>query len=346
MSKRHFLMLAQDYQPHMNLSGWYASEKLDGQRAYWDGGITRGLPKSDVPWANTEKDGRYRAKPVATGLWSRYGNVIHAPDWWLDQLPKMPLDGELWVRRDYPRQALRSVTSALEPDFGWQGIKYYVFDTPPYQAIFYWGTIDIPNMHVSIGLGTFDWAIARAMAGNVSWTDETASLNERFQILSALEGMSEVVVPHAQIKLPSDWTQAGEVVEKLLAEVTDGGGEGLIIRAPQSLWVPHRTWDMVKIKKLDDMEGTVIGYTSGYGKYEGMMGALVLRLDGGQRLELSGFTDAERALTGAIPPPGMICGDDVENPMFPRGSQVTFRYRGKSRDGVPQEARYWRKYDD
>ena len=35
--------------------------------------------------------------------------------------------------------------------------------------------------------------------------------------------------------------------------------------------------------------------------------------------------------------------DWIENPMFPRGSKVTFRFRELTDDGIPKEARYWRK---
>jgi len=70
MPNREFLMLAQVYDPKKHaIGGWRVSEKKDGERCWWDGGITRGIPKSRVPWANTKKDARYRTAPIATGLW-------------------------------------------------------------------------------------------------------------------------------------------------------------------------------------------------------------------------------------------------------------------------------------
>src|SRR5205809_6855024 len=95
-----FLMLAHKYVPERDserIKGWYCSQKLDGVRAMWDGGVSRGLLASEVPWANVEKDYRYIEENRATGLWSRLGKVIHAPDWFLDQLPLYPMDGELWI---------------------------------------------------------------------------------------------------------------------------------------------------------------------------------------------------------------------------------------------------------
>jgi ATP-dependent DNA ligase len=41
MAKREFLMLAHKHEGQ-NILGWLYSEKLDGMRCFWDGGITRG----------------------------------------------------------------------------------------------------------------------------------------------------------------------------------------------------------------------------------------------------------------------------------------------------------------
>src|SRR5258708_2990950 len=91
-SRREFLQLADTYDAARHeIAGFYISEKLDGTRCVWDGGLTRGVPTTDVPWANTTdpKTGapKDKVKPVATGLWSRYGNPIMAPDWFLNALP-------------------------------------------------------------------------------------------------------------------------------------------------------------------------------------------------------------------------------------------------------------------
>src|SRR5690348_4396294 len=94
--KREFLMLAHKYQPKIDICGWYCSEKLDGIRAFWDGGISRGLPCREVPYANVTKHNRYLNEQIATGLWTRYGQAIQAPAWFLDKLPPVMMDGECW----------------------------------------------------------------------------------------------------------------------------------------------------------------------------------------------------------------------------------------------------------
>ena len=147
MAKREFLQLAHTFKPNKyGIGGWWYSEKLDGERCFWDGGISRGIPKIQVPWANNDKDNRYIELPVATGLWSRYGNVIHAPDWWLNQLPKIPLDGELWAGHGVKRQELHSWIKRLSPsDSDWEKVIYKCFGMPSLETILGDGVIDNIN---------------------------------------------------------------------------------------------------------------------------------------------------------------------------------------------------------
>jgi DNA ligase 1 len=79
----------------------------------------------------------------------------------------------------------------------------------------------------------------------------------------------------------------------------------------------------------DDTEARVIGYLPGKGKYQGMMGALVVETPEGLRFRLgTGFKDAERRQ----PPP--------------IGSWVTYRYRGLNPSGIPRFASFMRVRDE
>ena len=149
-NRREFLQLADHYdRAKHDVAGWLISEKLDGTRCFWDGGLSRGLPTDQVPWASITdpKTGKKKAKikPVATGLWSRYGNPIMAPDWFLNQLPCVPLDGELWAGRGN-FQLCRSICGGDEPDPGSEQIKYAVYSCPPITAVFGTGEIKNTNM--------------------------------------------------------------------------------------------------------------------------------------------------------------------------------------------------------
>jgi DNA ligase-1 len=353
--RREFLMLAHTLRDRDDISGYWWSEKLDGMRCFWDGGISGGWAKSEVPWANTAKDDRYREEVMSTGLWSRLGNTISAPSWWLEQLPPIMLDGELWSPT-LSRQQIMSIVKRLDGDERWRDIQYRVYDSPPPVEVFGPGYVNTP-MYVKdfgTGSGVMEWAMPR-VERMLDWYAQAGKTVLRVCLIKAqnywTDGLCWSV--HDQHELGY-----GPLVrERLAAEldrVVAGGGEGLMVRSPDSVYECKRSWRLLKVKKRDDMEGVVVGWTSGRetdrgSKHLGKMGALVLGLTGGIGLEVAGFTDAERELTPdaaswALENPGVRAPDGLWGPRcFELGSRVTFKYRGLSDDGVPQEAQYWRK---
>lgn len=84
-----------------DISGWWISEKLDGIRAYWDG-------KEFI---------------------SRLGNVFFVPDWFKEGMPKVILDGELWLGRKMFTKA-SSIIRRQDKSDAWKEIKYLIFDMP------------------------------------------------------------------------------------------------------------------------------------------------------------------------------------------------------------------------
>jgi DNA ligase-1 len=81
-----------------DVSGWLASEKYDGCRAYWDGST----------------------------LWTRDGNVICAPKWFTDGLPATHIDGEIWAGRGKFEEAKAAVQQGTFTD----SIRFMAFDAP------------------------------------------------------------------------------------------------------------------------------------------------------------------------------------------------------------------------
>jgi ATP-dependent DNA ligase len=146
-------------------------------------------------------------------------------------------------------------------------------------------------------------------------------------------------------------TEAAEAtLKEFMMEVLERGGEGAILRKPESIWEPKRSWNLLKVKPWADDEAKVLGYVWGKGKLEGLMGALVVEW-AEKKFELSGFSNAERELLSeklqcsvSDGEPGMEVPDVTFNPLFPRGSMVTFQWCGHlTDDGKPKEARYYRK---
>jgi DNA ligase-1 len=96
------LLLANVWNPSIDPTGWWMSEKYDGLRGYWDG----------------------------RKLWSRNGNPIHAPDYFLAELPRdIALDGELWIGHGKFEETV-SIVRSETPDDRWKDVRFMVFDAP------------------------------------------------------------------------------------------------------------------------------------------------------------------------------------------------------------------------
>lgn len=362
MPKKEFLHLAHRYSPKKHgIAGHYWSEKLDGQRCFWDGGVSRGIPKNLVPWANTAKDARYKERQIATGLWSRYGNVIHAPRYFLDNLPRVLLDGELWSPNKLLRQQIASIIKKINPNpLDWLQIQYYLFDSPAPEEMYSDRLIDNPNFKKFIN-GADCFIFYRDF--KFEWVSSNKVFRTVYFKLKEFCQGNNTIFPVIQNQLDFSTFLAEKQIEFQLERIANDGGEGLIVRNPDSRWHPWRSHDMLKVKKLDDAEGMVIGYTSGKetdkgSKHLGRIGALIIDFEG-KRLELAGLNDEERILIHRESPfpkqsafewaeanPGKEVPENIESVLIPRGTVVTFQYRGLSKDGIPQEARYWRNRED
>jgi DNA ligase 1 len=333
--KQHFLMKAKVRKPKDDPIGRMFSRKLDGDRAFWDGGITRGMPCDMVPWAYTEKHSRYKVKPLATGLWSSYAQPIQAPAWFLDNLPPFACDGELFGGHR-KHQFTHSAVSKLVPiDSEWSCIKYMVFDAPPMDSFCQPRLIKLPNMTLKIKAGTFEWAKKH----NAAWCPH------RF-FFSVYDWLKDELEQNDCVEVVEQTPISGSWLNELYDKALEAGAEGGMMREPMSLWVPQRSNWLWKQKPYLDAEGTVTGFTTGRSRNLGKIGALIVDFQG-QRLELSGLTDAERMFgkhkDWAITNPGKDVPDWVESMCFDRGDIVTFKYRELSDGGIPKEAHYWRK---
>jgi DNA ligase 1 len=357
---REFLMLAKTFDPNKDsIGGWYMSEKLDGMRAMWDGGVTRGFPCNSVHFANVSKHDRFVNQQYSTGLWSRYGQPIHAPNWWLDSLPKVLLDGELYAGRGKFQFVTSTVKDHHPNDQDWKKISYMVFDSPPINMVFENGKINNTNfkktfkdVHVwfkelPTSVGVANYPALTSFEGTQHLLKKVESMHSGLKVDSPFK-------VHEQIQLPLSQEKALKEIEYWLEVVSKEGGEGLMLRKRESYWEPSRMKTLLKVKRMQDSEGIVIGCVTGRktdlgSKLLGKMGALILEWHG-KEFELSGFTDEERQLfmpdgmTGwPIDHPGERCPKEIFSRQFPTGTKITFKYRKLTDDGIPKEARYWRK---
>ena len=364
--RREFLMLAKTYNPDKDrIGGRYVSEKLDGSRVFWDGGLSRDAPLTNVPWANITNPKTGDPKPnlplTATGLWSRYGNPIMAPDWWLNQLPSCPLDGELWAGRGN-FQTLRSIVAQNTPDERWHDVQFAVFGSPPITEVFGDGLIKNANFVHSIQearASSFVMArMERGIGENFQCLNGKVPFSEELTFLNSMipSDGSSVLYLHQQCRLPSNDIEAEATLNVFLNRVLDAGGEGVMLRDPQSVWTPKRVGTLLKWKPFNDDAGIVVGFTAGRktdkgSKNLGKIGALILKY-GSLRLELSGMTDEERLFKTdemevyAANHPGEDMPATFQGRHFATGDTVEFRYRELSDAGVPKEARLLRKTEE
>jgi hypothetical protein len=351
--------------PQQDVGGWYASTKLDGERAIWVP-PTAGIIKEEVPFANRPTSWRARdAGHVATGLWTRNGNIIHAPSAFLSQLPPFPVDLELYAGVG-TFQSLRSIVSTFEPDVAaWDGVSACIIDAVDMHEFLKPALIRTRQAVIAIDASAYQW-----------WCKQDCkSVSPGKPFIQRLEWLHQwvretdrcVVVPQRRLDFNS--FMAERQLEEFFDQALEDGDEGIVVRSGAATYTCARTHQMLKITpKLDD-EGVVMGYVWGlapdnrrsmagtaYGVRLGAMGGMWLRwrdkefvLSGtGFKMEESYMVYADTRQCAAdegILHPGTEVAGNIINPTFPRGSRVTFTYRTLSDDGFPIAARYRRKRD-
>ena len=218
------LLLAESWDNAADLSGWWMSEKLDGVRAYWDG----------------------------KQFLSRQGNLYHAPDWFIDQMPEVPLDGELWIGR---KKFQRTVSIVRRQDKSelWKEVRYLVFDAPA----------------------------------------ATGGFEDRMGYLR--ETMCQRPMPYTQFH-QQQLCRSLECLKEELARVEALGGEGLMLRQPESKYVAGRSATLLKIKSFRDAEAHGDRPSGRRRKTQRPAGALLVKLADGTEFAIgTGFSDRERS---------------------------------------------------
>ena len=241
--------------------GWWASEKMDGLRCLFNGEtlVTRSSPGKD---------------PKAFGF---------VPAWFLEPLRALPrglaLDGELWMGRGrfHDVAGISTVLPPTDPaaagelDRRWRAARFSVFDAPS-------------------APGGFEERLAAAAAALAAAAlAAAASLPKKPKQPSAA---FVEMLPQTRVR------DAGHLAA-MMRDVVGRGGEGLVLRAPGSPYVPRRSKFMLKMKVTRDTEVRVTGYELGDagGKYAGYLGALVgveLSTGSAEVRVGTGFSDAER----------------------------------------------------
>ncbi len=137
-------------------------------------------------------------------------------------------------------------------------------------------------------------------------------LFERLSKVKAYESRIIKIIPQLKVKSKKD-------LKRFLKEVEKQGGEGVVVRDPNTSYITGRSNRALKVKSFLDSECKVIAHNRGHGKFSKVLGSITCRLDNNITFKIgSGFSLKER-----------------KNPP-PIGSTVTFKYKEFTKYGKPR----------
>ena len=89
-------------------------------------------------------------------------------------------------------------------------------------------------------------------------------------------------------------TNTAKITEYLNKEIARGQ-EGVMINICDAPYEFKRTWNLLKVKKMNTMDLQIIGFEEGTGRLAGTLGAILVRYKNGNTVKVgSGFTDWSR----------------------------------------------------
>ena len=257
-------------------------------------------------WYASEKWDGYRSVWNGHNFVSRTGKGFDVPDWYCSIMPpSVALDGELWLGRGKFEDCglLRKKKPTKESDLQKWNDEWLKKD-----VIF--NVFDIMNLNIG-----FEERMEqlRTLVKDRNKCMKQLDINKINPILAFTE----------QKKVNK--VQALEMAK----EVIKGGGEGIMLRKPGSLYEAKRSKTLYKIKEVDDMEVRIDGYKNGEGKYKGILGSFSCSLLNKPDIKcnVSGMNDQVRKsyLT-----------------THPIGTVITITYNGVTGSGKPRHPRYLR----
>lgn len=282
----------------------------------WDG-----LPPP-LGWLWSEKFDGYRSRFMGEStseFVSRANKVFTGvPEWFIMAMPPgINLDGELWVgRNNFESTGVVRKTTNKDPK-EWIQVKYIVYDLPDEE-------------------GTFEQRInkLKKIVNNTRsrWNIIRKKLPEPFCNVESPLIMAEQKIVVSEEQLDKDYQ-----------EIIKNGGEGIMIRHPNSLYKDGRSDHLLKIKPTFDEEAIIIGHTEGKGKYKKMLGGFICE----QLINMDTYHLRDQNENHNFTISGM--DDEVRynfEETHPIGTVINYEHSGKTKNGKPRFARYVRIRED
>ena len=285
--------------------GWLMAEKFDGFRALFLYEIINGEPVGK--------------------FYSRNNKPFNAPDWFLESMPPYNLlqdkilDGELWAGRDN-FQFMGPVRKKIPIPEEWLTIQYQVYDVIGENIPFVQRLKDLKKI--------------------VNFTQKAWNIrlkNEEFYLPNE-ETIEPPLIFAQQTKIKSE-----KMMREYYQNIIDNGGEGIIIKHPESLYENGRSSYMLKVKPAFDRECIIIDYKLGEGKYTGLLGSFICKPLINHDTYMSIDNDENHIFTLS----GM--DDKIRNNFqttHPIGTIINYECSGFTDKGVPRFGRYVRIRDD
>ena len=138
------------------------------------------------------------------------------------------------------------------------------------------------------------------------------NLFQRLKIVKPYEGKQIKIIPQIKVKNKKQ-------LLNFLHQIEKKGGEGVVVRDPNTSYIAKRTSKALKVKSFLDTECKIVGYTKGKGKYKNMIGSLLCRLPNGTIFKIGSGLSKELRKN----PPKV-------------GTIVTFKYKEMTKYGKPR----------
>ena len=282
-------------------------------------------PKSDekcippVGWIVSEKYDGYRARWMGETnhvfLSRAQKEFSGAPEWYKLAMPEENLDGELWVGREN-FQSMGVVRKKAPDPKEWIPVKYLVYDIPD---------LDKPFSERLVILRKI------VKENKDRWDEVKKTLPEELQIECPLKMAPQTVI------------ESEEQMEGIYRTIIEKGGEGIMLKDPDSFYENKRSNYLLKYKPSFDEEAIIVDYKLGKGKYTGILGGFICK----PLLNMDTYHLIDKDEQHEFSISGM--DDEVRNEYketHPIGTVISYEHSGKTDSGKPRFARYMRKRED
>ena len=275
--------------------------------------------KHDVQgWFMSEKFDGYRAcySYKDKQFYSRQNKPFNAPEWFIEAMPPRLVDGELWIGRNM-FQEMGVVRKKVPIDEEWLNVTFQVYDMP-----------EEP--------GTFKERI-KELKRIVKLTKERW-ITRRKNFPYPFNKLDCPVVVAEQIPLKND-----AHMTSVYQDIIKNGGEGIMLKDPESSYEGKRSNTLLKYKPNFDEEAIIIDHKPGQGKYSGMLGGFICKplINHDSYSSIDEDEDHQFAISGM--------DDEVRKSYkqtHPVGTIISFEHSGKTDKGKPRFGRYTRVRTD